>query len=143
MSATPQADENEDGKLLSEQDAWAERMEGVWNEILQADTKGTRPRITLPGFPIHVRQKNNEQEATGITPYLEYIFCKGLDRCFANVFAPYLREDLCFSARMLTPMPMEGSDKLCCPRAFVVGRTCSPTLLAPETMSLLIGCRCS
>ncbi|CAM9785801.1 unnamed protein product [Ectocarpus sp. 6 AP-2014] len=54
VSAAPQADKNDDGRLLSERDAWAERMEGVWNEILQADAKGTRPRITLPGFPIHV-----------------------------------------------------------------------------------------
>lgn len=31
-------------------------MEGVWNEVLQADSRGSKPRVTLPGFPIHVSE---------------------------------------------------------------------------------------
>ncbi|CAN0302439.1 unnamed protein product [Pylaiella littoralis] len=54
VSAAAHGDEDEDGDRLSQRDAWAERMEGVWNEVLQADSRGSKPRVTLPGFPVHV-----------------------------------------------------------------------------------------
>eukprot|EP00903_Cladosiphon_okamuranus_P010903 g10299.t1 len=54
VSATPKDDENDNADRLLELDAWAERMEGVWNEVLQVDARGSKPRVTLPGFPIHV-----------------------------------------------------------------------------------------
>lgn len=110
VPAAPQADENDDGKLLSERDAWAERMEGVWNEILHADAKGTRPRIMLPGFPIHVRQNKESRKVQEHSALRSCFFCKGMDRCFSNVFARFHGEDVYFTA------------KLCCARAFVVAR---------------------
>ncbi|CAM9630267.1 unnamed protein product [Hapterophycus canaliculatus] len=54
VSATPKDDEDGDDDRSAERDAWADRMEGVWNEVLQADSRRSKPRATLPGFPIHV-----------------------------------------------------------------------------------------
>ena len=65
VSAAPKDDEDDDVDRLSELDAWAERMEGVWNDVLEADARGTKPRVTLPGFPIHVRQRGKRQCVKG------------------------------------------------------------------------------
>eukprot|EP00752_Nemacystus_decipiens_P002438 g2295.t1 len=54
VSATPKDGEDGDVDRLTELDAWAARMEGVWNDVVEADARGSRPRVTLPGFPIHV-----------------------------------------------------------------------------------------
>lgn len=62
MSVTPQDDDSHDLNKMSELDAWAERMEGVWNEVLQADSRRGKPRVTLPGFPIHVRERKTSHD---------------------------------------------------------------------------------
>lgn len=47
-------DENRNNGQLSEREAWAEKVEGIWNDVLEADSRAGKPRITLPGFPIQV-----------------------------------------------------------------------------------------
>ena len=54
VSPSLDEEEEEDNRILSARDAWAENVEGIWNEILQADSLATKPRIVLPGFPIEV-----------------------------------------------------------------------------------------
>lgn len=46
--------EEEENNRMSALEAWADTVEGVWNEILHADAVSSTPRITLPGFPIEV-----------------------------------------------------------------------------------------
>lgn len=53
VSQNPEEEEKENNRL-SALEAWADRVEGVWNEILHADAVSSTPRITLPGFPIEV-----------------------------------------------------------------------------------------
>lgn len=62
VSAAPRDDGDDDVDRLSDLGAWAERMEGVWNDVLEADARGSKPRVTLPGFPIHVRQAKTERK---------------------------------------------------------------------------------
>lgn len=47
-------DDGVDGRM-SELEAWADKVEGIWNDILQADSLAGKPRVSLPGFPIEVR----------------------------------------------------------------------------------------
>lgn len=47
-------DDGVDGRM-SELEVWADRVEGIWNDILQADSRAGKPRVSLPGFPIEVR----------------------------------------------------------------------------------------
>lgn len=56
MSRTQDEDEDADDGRSLEREAWAERVEGVWNEILLADSRLGKPRVSLPGFPIEVSE---------------------------------------------------------------------------------------
>lgn len=59
MSRSLAGDDDDEGEncnngQLSEREAWAEKVEGIWNDVLEADSRAGKPRITLPGFPIEV-----------------------------------------------------------------------------------------
>lgn len=57
VSFKDDVDDEIDDRRASQHEAWADQVEDIWNEILIADSRAGRPRVTLPGFPIEVKRK--------------------------------------------------------------------------------------